>query len=807
MPRVAMATPIGRGLDRATGLVAVAGGAPVDVRNVYARDFKMAVRGGLQFTGYPGLSWGTDILAVWGVQATLDVLYVVYDRPSLEIRIYRLDPVNGVMQTLAANGSWGFALGGATSFPVVSVAEADGNVYFAHDEADITTRLPNIYYTPTYATPALPGTLTPLTADLNGDGILPMPATYFRGFYVYLEYLTGWGFGQQADPDRGDIFRLAKPAQSTIWAPGDYILCGTKRDPIIAAVACRSTSSIGTVTAVLAIQKNDQSYRLVGTSPDDFGIEDLDRLFGAVSSRVVQSIGDRAFTWASDGPREITPAGTFPIGASLELVSPLPADFPPLGPGRLAFATYDQDRALLRWCFPDIVSGAVPVPGFDLSLWNPADPRWTFSEIQQPVTCAGRQLFRDVGGAAVPPTGYASAVTATDNGLASMAQYRAVRLAWTNNGESGDETVQLLVKPAGGAWTLATTVTVAVGDQVAFWSTALPLTAYSVALRYMRGIAPAVGYEDNNPDHWTAPTAAGSKAVVTTTAEAVAWGPSTFVNAVTPVTLTWTSAQVASPYLLEKSTDGGATYTPVAVDLVATSYLYPIPPAEVGTTVRFRLTAQRGAVVGPTAGVLLVAMFVVVGAPVLTSAVFDPSTARVTLTWTAASEALQHLIERSDDAGVTWVSVATVGLPTLTYAYPILPAEANTNVSFRVTGQNGAVSGAPSNVIVVACPLVVGVPVMTGASVGICGPGGTLGSIDVTWTLPSGTLVSQQVEYSDLGVVVQTDAVGPHDTSDEYCTGQALAFVGAHKADWSIRTRGVAAGPVYGPWSAPIVPT
>jgi hypothetical protein len=759
MARQAMSTAIGRGLNRAAGIVATSGASPVDVRNVYARDAKMALRGGLSLTGFPALSWGTDIIGGWGVKATLDLLLVAYDRNTHELRIYRLDPVNGVMQTLAGNGRWGFATGGATSFPVLSIAEADGNVFFAHDEADIATRLTNVYYTPDFITPSNPGVLTALTADLDGDGVAV--ATQFRGFYAHLEYMVGWGYGSEADADRGDILRLSMPAQSTQWRPGDYALCGVRRDPIVAAVSCRQ--SVDT-PAVLALLKPDQSYKLVGTSPDDFGIEDLDFSFGAVSSRVVVTDGQQSFTWASDGPRVVTPAGTQPIGAPLELLSPLPADFPPLGPARLAFATYDQDRALLRWCFPDVESGALPVPCFDLSLWNPEDPRWTFAEIFQPVTCAFRQLARDVGGPGIPPTGYPSALALSDNGLAVDHTRRIVRVAWTNNGEDGDELVQLLVRPLGGAWSLAATFAVQVGDQVANWATALPVTFYDVAMRYIRGGATTVGYESSDPALWTAATAPGSKGTVSTSSAPVAWGPAAFSDAATPINLTWTSQQVGAPYLLEK--DPGTGYVTVAADLVATSYSYAIPPAELGTTVNFRLTAQRGAVVGPTAGVLPVAMKIVVAQPVFVSATFASATAIVSLVWNPAADAFQYLVEKSDDGGATWVPIATGNATS--YDYPITPAEVDQNVDFRVTGQNGVFSSIPSAVQVVNCGVLLVAPVIVSA------PPASGPSVTVTWNLGAGPFVKQTVRATITGHamnLLQNDVAVGATTYDFDCDG------------------------------------
>ena len=768
MPRQEMPIVIGKGLDRATGLVGVNFATPVDVRNVYARDGKMALRPGMIGTGFPPLAWGTDILAIWGVKATLDVLFVVYDRPTLAIRIYRLDPVNNVLQTLSspADGLWGLA-GSSAEFPVVSVAEADGKVFFAHDEANIAARLPTVYYTPNFVTPATVGTLTTLTADLNGDGA--SATVYFRGVIAYLEYMSGWGYGSETvgDLDRGDIFRISKPAQPTVWAPGDYFLAGVRRDPIIAAVPCRMTSSIGTVTSVLALLKNDQSFRVVGSSPDDFGIEDLDVLYGAISSRAVVSIGGTAYAWASDGPRMVTPAGTAPIGQPLELVSPLPGDFPPLGPGRLAFVAYDQSRYRLAFCFPDIDTGSLPVPAFSLSLWRSEDPRWTFDLISQPVTCAGRQLLRDVGSSATAPTGYPVMGAVVDESSSADATYRSVLLRWTNTDNAGDEFVQLFAKPLGGAWSLVTTLASVVGAESGSWASALPVTSYSVAMRLIRGSTPAVGYEDMNPDNWTSPHAALSKATFSTTSSSVAWVSETYFDANKTVSLIWTSAQLAVPYLLEKNPGSG--WVTVVADLVASSYVYPIPVGEQGTSVQFRVTAQRGAVVGPTSGAVSVECFVDIGQPAWVSATFSQATGMASLTWTAAQQALQYLLEKTLNAGVSWTTVATVSAPTVTYTYIVPIGEMNTTVGFRVTGQNGAVSGTPSATQNLAMTVTLGTTVLNA-------PIWTLGryqleyygTVALTWSVASGAdsyLVEKQIDAGPWWTIAQIAATSYVDST------------------------------------------
>jgi hypothetical protein len=406
---------IGRGLDRATGLAGVSPDTPVTVQNAYARDAKMALRPGMAGTGYPNISWGTDILAIYSIKATLEVLFAVYDRATNAIRILRLNPATNVLgyPTSPANGLWGFAVGGASSFPVVKCDEADGLVFFAHAEENISSRLATIYYTPNFANTATPGTLTTLTADLDGTGV--QNVCYFSGVYAYLEYMFAWGFGSASDADRGDIVRFAKPAQPTVWAPENYFIAGVKKDPIFDL--CTTQGSLATqytTTTILAVLKSDSMYRITGDSPDNFGIEVLDAIHGTISARATINIGGQCYTWSNDGAREVHPGGTVPIAQSLELISPLPDTLPLYGPSRLAFVSYDQLRYLLEWSFPDIVNGSVPVLGFALSLWSPKDPRWTFITREQPITCAGILRSRDVGGAAPAPTGYASTVTAQD---------------------------------------------------------------------------------------------------------------------------------------------------------------------------------------------------------------------------------------------------------------------------------------------------------------------------------------------------------------------------------------------------------
>lgn len=378
--------------------------------------------------------------------------------------------------------------------------------------------------------------------------------------------------------------------------------------------------------------------------------------------------------------------------------------------------------------------------------------------------------------------------------IASDARYRSVQLSFNNNDATGGEILQLFAKPTGGAWSLARTFPVGTDEQVTTWEGALPVTDYALAIRYLNAQVPAVGYESQDPDAWTAATAAQSKGTVETSSAAVAWVDGVFLGAAQPVTLRWASAQLGVPYLLEK--DAGAGFVTVAADYVGTSYAYTVPPGELDTTVTFRLTARRGAVVGPTAGTLDVLMTVVVGQPVITTHTFSEATAKVSLAWSAATAALQYVVEKN--AGAGWVTVGTVAGLSLDYA--ILPAEANHDVDFRVTGQNGAVSGTPSAAVTVACTMTIGVGSVDALSELPCSLSGLPQRLTGTNTPPSGAVVSNQVECSVDGAVVETVTIGAVATTFNTSCFSGSNLVG-HTG--SARIRGVGSGGVFGLWSAP----
>lgn len=662
-------------------------------------------------TGLPPLEWGTDLIKIVGMESTLDIIAVVYDRESRELRLFRWDTENDTLQPIEdpTDGIWG-TLAEGVEFPVVTAAEADGQVFFTHAELAIDSRLPTIVYTPDFATPEDVGSFAVLQADLDGDGAADV---YFYAVVQHLEYIMGVGFGSASDPDRGDILRISLPAQPTVFLAENYAQVGVPKNPVIGmAPAVGALSAFGGITSVLAMGKGNNAYRLIGSSFDDFDVQLLDENHGIIGVNAWFGDGKRLFWWSDDGPREVTPASTEPIGQSLELVSPLPADFPDLGAFRNCFGHWDKLRYLGEFYFPDVVTVSVPVPGFCLSLWDPAKPRWTLRERMQPVVCGGYLVTRDSGTPPAPPEGYVSAVLAADAGLAPDTRYRKISLTWDNNGATGSETVQIFAKPLGGDWSQVMSIPVSGAAQAATWDTALPVTAYELAIRYVNVRTAGVGFEGTDPDDWTSPNAAAGKRNVTTWSGEPTWNAApSFVNSSTPLLLSWTNTQANAPYLLEKSTDAGMTWSTVASDVFATSYSYAPVTGELGTDVLFRVRVQRAAIAGPSAGNLSVAMYITVGATAFTSATFAKPTGTVSLGWSAATNASNYVLEKSVNGGASWGTVGVIS--GLSYSYVIGAGEANLTLKFRVTGKNGATLGPTSGVQDVDTTLTVTAPVLT----------------------------------------------------------------------------------------------
>lgn len=655
----------GQGLDRATGALIDNPGALADARNLYVREAKLAVRPGLAGSGFAAIGWGTDVVGVFPLAVKLDVVTVVFDRATLELRVYRHNPIGNTTQLV---DTWG-TLNASARFPLVHAAECAGVLLLAHDEPTFAYRFPTQVYTPG-ALDTDAGTIADLEADLDQDGT-PGPVC-FRGVTSYLEYVFGWGFGNEASAGAGnrpEIVRHCVPADPLSWNAEGYFQPGAVGDPVLACGFAGGPSG-----SVLLVEKAGATFAITGEAPADFGLVQVDDRFGIAGSRLGITVAGRRYTWSAAGPRMSTGGPSDDLALPLELDGPEPATLAAAGAVEFGWAAYDEARRLLLFGFPDVANADAPTRVYAASLHRDP-PQFSYLELQQCVVGVGAQLLGK--GPPPPVTGYASAVTAADVGLdPSDARVRGLGIAWTNNSANGDESVEVRIRAAGAsAWELLPVAAVGGATQALIVSGADPLTDYDVAIRYVRGAETAAGYADAEPDNWTALTTAGAKTTVTTDCETPvltsAGGWARVSPTQTQVALHWTLADLLAPVLVRKSPDG-ITWTDVALldgSLTPRSYTYLIPPGEVGVTRYFDVVPQRGvtgalgtitgtpsnaiaAYLGPTIGVGTLTGFWRIGATSARAILRAPTS--------PAPSALQ--VDVSSNGGGAWTT-AYLGAP------------------------------------------------------------------------------------------------------------------------------------------------
>lgn len=586
-PRVPLT--YGAGLNRGTGTGAKDPRSFYDARNVIAREAGMELRTGLTGTGLPALDWGTDVLAMESVQKTLDVLQVVYDRPSRDVRVYRLNPVNTPTRQLVA--TWG-TLNAQAAFPIITMAEAGGTIFMAHAEETLAYRLPTKYWTPG-ALDTDAGTLTTATADFDGSG---SPGDiYFFGVCAYREYIVGWGWGTETDnttKDRPEIVRLSKPDNPTVFPPESYFLCGTRSTRVVGCTPMPGGLLVGSRT---------QRYTIFGTDPETFGVELTDPSHGIVSPRAWRTINGVAYTWSVTGPRETTDpmAPSRDLAIPLDLMEAVPDGWVERGPLREAFAAYDPEQRVLYWVWPDLTaSGVTRTMSYACSLRSPSEPRFSVAVFERRLACAGTYLSGKV--APAPGTGYASSVVLTDGGWNVGEDGRRLTVAWTNNNILGSEVVEVWLK-YGGNWYLQTSVAVTGSSQSTLLTGLDALQDYTVALRHLApGPTYTAGYTGATPDAWSAGTAAGSKQTITTGGNAPTLTAGTWARSsatVTTFTLTIQVIDTRTQVELQKDIGGGfVTFATIAFG-GSTTLVQPFAadPAEAGLTVSYRARLVRGA--------------------------------------------------------------------------------------------------------------------------------------------------------------------------------------------------------------------
>jgi len=483
-----------------------------DVRNVYLyRDKAQARRGHsvansfLDDNGNPV----SHIVLVYPMRSEQVGIVVGYQQTDREVHVFLVDGLGAGTNRV---GTWFTLAAGAHEPPRILAAESYRKVFLAHDEPVIGKRAQTYYYDPFGATQ-----LVGLTADLNGDATAE--AVKFRGVQDYLSYLFGWGYGTGSDEDRPEIIRVSLPGNPLGWDPQHYFVAGVGDDPVL---RCLPTADR------LMVFKGSSQYEIIGYDRRTFGIKPGEQLHGLAASRLAIALDGVIYFWdASEGPRRTTGGASTDLAWPLDIDAPAPADLVAQGALGDGFATYLPGRRVVQFIFGRRC--------YNLSIWNPEEPKWSYGELAVPVFSGGL-LYSGGEGGTSPPASAPSNVSGT-----GTAPPGNLQVSWTNNGLDGGEFAEVWLKPTGGTWSLKASVPASGATQSTTISGLLVGTNHSIAMRYRRGPYYSPGSSSGNPDDWPA----GQKGSGTTTISAPTLDDTTWsrVSAVTEqVTLTWTNA-------------------------------------------------------------------------------------------------------------------------------------------------------------------------------------------------------------------------------------------------------------------------
>lgn len=164
----------------------------------------------------------------------------------------------------------------------------------------------------------------------------------------------------------------------------------------------------------------------------------------------------------------------------------------------------------------------------------------------------------------------------------------------------------------------------------------------------------------------------------------------------TSVQLNWTATPGATGYIVEKSTDGGATFASVATPSSNTSTITGLPSAP-GTPLQWRVKATNSAGTGTASTALTATTLIAVPGQVVGLAAGTIGPTSVQLNWTATALAATYLVEKSTDGGTSFSSAATPSTNTATITG--LPSAPGTPLKWRVSAVNSSGTGTVSTVL------------------------------------------------------------------------------------------------------------
>lgn len=490
MPREVL--PLGLGLDRHTGVMAVQPGSLFDMRNLRPHMGKLQARRGtiVQSDLSSVMPGCTSVELIQPVRSSVEGVAVGYYGATREVHVFRTtaegtDPVH--------IGKWFDLPANAASPPHFTGAESYGKAFLAHDEARQTLRA----VTQVYDSAA--GTLADLEANFTGSTEGPQ-GIQFRGVQNWSDYLIGWGYGTDIEL-RPEIVRVSLPGEPDRFEADHYFICGDRGSPVLTVKQAGGN--------LLAMKPTD-SYRIVGSSRVDFGIVPHRWLFGCQSTRLAVSIGDAVFVWSFEGPWTQGVNSEADLEDPLSLETPFPADLPSESALRDAFAIYIPYERVVEFHFGERI--------YALSLAD-GGMRWSFRTRNGAKAACGSLMFAVGFGESLEDSpGTAPNAAPTMQSITSAGG--DATLTWQNNQQDATEVVETWL-----AQTTRVTGTGKIRTGIGFTRPTyerrlpdVPVTAamtqsavignvevgqrFSVAIRYRRAGRYSPGHESIDPNDW-----------------------------------------------------------------------------------------------------------------------------------------------------------------------------------------------------------------------------------------------------------------------------------------------------------------
>jgi hypothetical protein len=541
--------PFGDGIDRASGAMVADPTVFNDIRNVHLTRGRAEMRKGLLRSLVLPAPW-TDLLGTYLIRAQGLAGAIGYNSATREVGLFAVDS-SGVAYAFIEY-LWTLPAG-ATSPPRISATDSYDQLVIAHDEPIYPVRQETMVYS------AVEATIAPLMLDLGRTGT--PEAARFRGVRKHLAYIVGWGYGtnEVGQGDRGEVLRISMPGEPTNFVPEHYFLVGTQGDPIIGC---------GAAGGDLAVHKIASTKKLVGYDRATFAIRDLDPAYGLLSSRLTVSVNDEEHFWSLSGPRVTTGGASVDLGLPLELAGSAPDPAATATLAENGFAYYDATEREIVYVFGQW--------GYVLHLKD-GNRRWSYRKFAFGLVNAGLlYIGGGLGLANITAHPEPHDLVYIEPTYAPGDGAPKITVPWNNVGGDGvtTETAEVWVRSqvAGSPWrrkyagpATAMTATFAVD---AFWTT------YDVAVRFTSGGFAGAGYVSSNPLLWPAV----SRTAITTggTPTAFALGRWQRFDSTTQgfdvVTLTGPGVEapaslIAPTYRIEKTADGGATWTAIASGL------------------------------------------------------------------------------------------------------------------------------------------------------------------------------------------------------------------------------------------------